>query len=231
VPWCTGMRSSPPRDIEELSLRARALEGRSLASLLPGGAHGFSARLAREKGALGQLIESVLGASAGSRACPDFHELGIELKTIPVDAQGKPRESTFVCYLSLADADRIEFDGSPVWKKLSHVLWVPIIGEGDERVIGSPLFWQPSVAQREVLRADFDDIVGLVATGRIEDLTARVGRWLQARPKAAHSRVRTRAYGPDDEPMEALPRGFYLRARFTQALLKDPQTLAHAGED
>jgi DNA mismatch repair protein MutH len=40
--------------------------------------------------------------------------------------------------------------------------------------------------------------------------------------------VRTRAYGPDDEPLEAMPRGFYLRARFTTALLADPLTMLGA---
>jgi DNA mismatch repair protein MutH len=48
---------------------------------------------------------------------------------------------------------------------------------------------------------------------------------MQARPKAAHGRVRTRAYGPEGEPIEALPRGLYLRARFTAAILRDPAAL------
>ena len=70
------------------------------------------------------------------------------------------------------------------------------------------------------MRADFEEIVGMVAIGKVEDLTAHVGTWLQARPKAAHSRVRTRAYGADGEPLSILPRGFYLRARFTRELLE-----------
>jgi DNA mismatch repair protein MutH len=66
----------------------------------------------------------------------------------------------------------------------------------------------------------------MIAIGKVEDLTARVGRWLQARPNAAHAGKRTRAYGEEGEPMLALPRGLYLRARFTGALLADPHTLA-----
>jgi DNA mismatch repair protein MutH len=63
--------------------------------------------------------------------------------------------------------------------------------------------------------------MGILGSGRVEGLTARTGRWLQARPKAAHGRTRTRAYGPEGEPIESLPRGFYLRARFTEAILRD----------
>jgi DNA mismatch repair protein MutH len=62
----------------------------------------------------------------------------------------------------------------------------------------------------------------------VERLTAHVGLWLQARPKAAHGRIRRRAFGPEGEPLLAMPRGFYLRARFTTALLADPGTLIGA---
>jgi DNA mismatch repair protein MutH len=157
---------------------------------------------------------------------PDFPALGVELKTIPTDARGVPRESTFVCAFSLADADRAEWATSWARRKLARVLWVPIATPPgspiEARRIGAPVLWRPTAAQEEVLAADFDAIMGLVGVGRVEDLDARTGRWLQARPKAAHGRVRTRAYGPEGEPIEALPRGFYLRARFTGAILQDP---------
>jgi DNA mismatch repair protein MutH len=130
-----------------------------------------------------------------------------------------------VASFSLADADDATWEHSPVRHKLTHVLWVPVLlGEADAR-FGAPLFWRPSQEQEQVLRADFDDIMGMVAIGNVEGLTARVGRWLQARPKAAHGAVRTLAYC-DEGPQLALPRGFYLRARVTEALLRDPLTLA-----
>lgn len=47
------------------------------------------------------LLELYLGAMAGSKPEQDFPELGIELKTIPVDAAGKPLETTFVCVAPL----------------------------------------------------------------------------------------------------------------------------------
>jgi DNA mismatch repair protein MutH len=213
---------APPRDLAELLARARALEGRSLDELaaelgfLLGGA-GLHA-----KGRAGELVERALGASAGSAAEPDFPHLGVELKTVPVDGGGRPRESTFVCAFALADADRAEWRSSWARRKLACVLWVPIVMGPEGRRIGSPALWQPTPAQEAVLAADFDDIMGKVGAGRIEDLDARTGRWLQARPKAAHGRVRTVAFDPEGEPIAALPRGLYLRARFTGALLRDP---------
>jgi DNA mismatch repair protein MutH len=183
----------------------------------------------RRKGKVGTLLELLLGASAGSAGEPDFPLLGVELKTIPVDMEGRACESTFVCSLGpLAETDSATWHSSRVRRKLAHVLWVPIVRDPAGERIGEPLFWRPSAAQEAVLRSDFDDIVGLCAIGQVEQLTARVGLWLQARPKAAHGGVRARAYGPDDEPLEAMPRGFYLRARFTTALLADPLTMLGA---
>jgi DNA mismatch repair protein MutH len=215
-------RPAPPADREGLLARARALAGRTLGEIagapLSGGV--------REKGKIGGALERALGATAGSADLPDFPALGVELKTIPVDGALRPRESTFVCTLSLAGADREEWATSRVRRKLACVLWIPILTEpgvrAEDRRVLLPLLWQPTPAQEAILAADFADIVGLVGAGRVEQLDARRGRWLQARPKAAHSRVRTRAYAPEGEPIEALPRGFYLRASFTAAILRDP---------
>jgi len=217
-----------PRDLDELRARAAWLAGRSLAELHAALAPRAEAPMRQRKGKTGQLIERALGASAGSLDAPDFVELGVELKTIPIDARGLPRESTFVCTLPLAEVDHAEWRTSRVRRKLAHVLFVPIIGERAGELhshVGTPVFWQPSAEQESILRGDFDDLLEVIALGRIEALTARLGRWLQVRPKAAHGRVRTRAYGPDDEPIETIPRGFYLRARFTGALLQDPTSV------
>ncbi|MDB4986734.1 MAG: hypothetical protein JWN04_1912 [Myxococcaceae bacterium] len=226
--------AEPPRCLHELALRAAALSGRCLAELERELASESVGPMLRRKGKTGQLIERALGASAGSLSMPDFRELGVELKTIPVDADGKPLESTFVCTLSLSEVDVAEWQTSRVREKLAHVLFVPIVQDqrvrGGRPTLGQPLFWQPTPEQESVLRGDFDDLVGMIALGQIEALTARLGHWLQVRPKAAHGRVRTRAYAADYEPVETIPRGFYLRSRVTHALLQDARSLAHAPE-
>jgi DNA mismatch repair protein MutH len=218
--------SSAPRDLTELAARALLLEGSSLGALEAR----FGQVRPTQKGRAGLLIERALGAHAGVRSEPDFPALGIELKTIPVDLRGRPLESTFVCALRLRDAERLDWAASAVRAKLAHVLWAPIVrapGAAEARV-GRAFFWRPTPAQERVLRADFEELVGMVALGKVEALSARVGRWLQLRPKAAHGGVRVRAHGSDGEPLWAMPRGFYLRARFTAALLRDPETLSGA---
>jgi DNA mismatch repair protein MutH len=179
----------------------------------------------RTKGKVGEAIERALGAAGGRGATLDFPDLGIELKTVPVEPSGKPRESTFVCAVQLADADRAEWATSWVRRKLARVLWVPIVHEGGQKTIGQAQLWSPTEEQESVMRSDFDEIFGAIGIGGIEGVTARLGRWLQLRPKAADSSARALSIGPDDSLVTTVPRGFYLRARFTGAILKDPGAL------
>jgi DNA mismatch repair protein MutH len=220
--------AAPPLDVAHLLARARALEGLTLGELAQQLGQAAPVRGTHQKGGAGALLEQALGASAGSQAGPDFPALGVELKTLPIDASGRPRESTFVCRVPLRAIEELDFHDSPVFRKLCHVLWIPLLLGEHAVIVGRALSWQPTPAQLSVLRGDYDDLVGMIALGKIESIDARLGRWLQLRPKAAHGAVRTRALNEDGDTLWTMPRGFYLRARFTCALLRDPQTLVGA---
>lgn len=223
--------ASPPRSEDELLTRARALAGRTLASVsaelgAPAGFVGVFEGV-HTKGKAGQLVERALGATGGSAATWDFPELRVELKTIPVDANGSPRESTYVCTVSLADAERAEWETSWARAKLSRVLWMPVVRglEEHEAHLGEPLLWSPSAEQERILAGDFEEILGRIGASGIESVTAHVGRWLQLRPKAANGRVRTVVRGAEGDLVATVPRGFYLRTKFTGGILRDPAGL------
>lgn len=174
------------------------------------------------------MVEQLLGATGGSGArAVDFPELELELKTIPVDATLRPRESTFVATVDLAED--VDWEDSWVAKKLARVLFLPVVGGSTvvlgERIIGHAVLWIPSVAQRSQLKADYDDIMGLVGIGRVEDVSAHLGRYMQLRPKARDGAARTLVPGREGERISTVPRGFYLRALFTRALLANPDAL------
>jgi DNA mismatch repair protein MutH len=213
-----------PASREDLLLRARRLAGRSLGDVADHLAVDVAADTVRTKGKFGALLERVLGAT-GTGATRDFPAIEVELKTVPIGARG-PIESTYVCHLPLADAERAAWSSSWARAKLSCVLWIPIWAEDADwrrRKIGRPLLWAPTPEQDAILAHDFDEIVGAIGAGHVEALTARTGRWLQLRPKAAHGRVRTTTRGPDGEVVSTVPKGLYLRARFTAAILRDPE--------
>ena len=176
------------------------------------------------KGWPGQLIESALGASAASLPEPDFQLIGVELKTIPVDGRGRPRESTYVCSVPLEAGTSPSWEDSNVRRKLFRVLWIPLLCDDSlavgERRIGSPLLWSPDPDAESALRADWEEFTELVCLGRIDEISAHFGTCLQIRPKAANARSRRWAVGATGAPVRTLPRGFYLRTSFTSEILE-----------
>lgn len=216
-------RDAPNSEVELLE-RAKAIAGLTLAELAGAAGLGVPGDLRRAKGFVGQLVERALGANAGSRAGPDFEALGVELKTLPLDARGRPVESTFVCTIPLGHVGDIEWEDSPVRAKLRRVLFVPVEGERERPVaarrIGEPFLWSPSADEEADLRFDWDELSGRIGRGDVESITGHLGRYLQVRPKAADSRARRIARDVDGAAFSALPRGFYLRATFTERVVR-----------
>lgn len=218
-----------PESEAELLSRARALAGSTILELASRFSLAAPNDLRRHKGFVGALIERALGATAGSRAAPDFEALGIELKTLPVDSQGRALESTFVCTIPLIEIGEVEWLSSRVRRKLSRVLWVPIEGERripvPERRIGEPLLWTLTEAAESALRFDWEELAGIIGRGDVETITGHIGRCLQIRPKARNSQSRRRGIDTEGARFAALPRGFYLRATFTSQILRDNYAL------
>lgn len=213
----------PPASTIELLRRAEDLAGTTLGELAAELGWPVPESSLRGKGWAGQLLEAALGASAGSKPLPDFEALGVELKTIPLRDDGRPRESTFVCNAELLSDDLQSFANSRVWHKLSRVLWVPTLGgkgaPPGSRTIAMPTLWEPTEAEREALRADWEELMELITLGSVEHVSAEHGDCLQLRPKGANRDARTHAIDASGRRVKVLPLGFYLRAGFTGGVL------------
>lgn len=216
--------SAAPQSTAELLDTCQQIAGLTLGQLASSLQLKVPDNLQRDKGWVGQLMELALGASAGSQALPDFPQLGIELKTLPISQLGKPLESTYVCVAPLTGVTGQLWQDSWVCRKLSHVLWLPILAERQiplrDRVIGQGFLWQPSPEQQSLLQQDWEELMELISLGGIADIRGAHGKVLQLRPKGADSKALTKAVGADGEPIQTLPRGFYLKSSFTQAILK-----------
>ena len=205
--------------------RCRELAGKSLGQVAAGLKIAVPASRARAKGWAGQLIERYLGATAASQPEPDFVSLGIELKTIPVNRRGRARESTFVCMAPMRGSSGLRWSDSTVRRKLKRVLWVPV--EADPDILpansrtGNAFLWSPSPEQARILEQDWQELVEMLCLGDIDKVSAKHGEYLQVRPKAANAASLARTTLAEGETALTLPRGFYLRTRFTNMLLKE----------
>ena len=215
----------PPETEQDLISRFQNIEGLSFAQL--------SLRLGitipdnpnHRKGWIGQAIELALGADAGNKSLPDFQSLGIELKTLPMSASGKPAESTFVTSIPLLTIHKQSWRTSQCYAKLKRLLWIPIEGDTTipypHRRIGRGFIWSPSEQEESVLSEDWNYLTLQISTGQLESLNAIAGTYLQVRPKAADGKSLCFGYDAEGNKIQTLPRGFYLRSSFTQLLLND----------
>lgn len=215
---------SPPTSEAALLDRSLKLSGISFSELAARYHQTLPTSLKQAKGLVGQLLECALGASAGNLPEPDFPNLGIELKTIPIDANSQPRESTYVCTAPINLSAEIEsWEQSRVRKKLARVLWVPVEADPHiplaERRIGTAQLWSPDPHTEAILRQDWEELTHMLHLGQTDNLSAKIGTYLQIRPKAAHSRVLNRGINELGEEILINPKGFYLRTVLTQKIL------------
>ncbi|ADJ27227.1 DNA mismatch repair endonuclease MutH [Nitrosococcus watsonii] len=212
----------PPADERELLARAQALAGLSFAQIAAHLGRQVPRDLRRAKGWVGELLELALGATSGSQAAPDFPALGVEMKTLPLWADGRPKESTYVCTVPLTDFDAC-WETSWIRRKLNRVLWLPVEAQTgvplSVRRVGMALLWSPNSEEEAMLRADWEELMDMVCLGQLEMITAHYGVCLQIRPKAANGDALCEGIGEDGARVRTLPRGFYLRSTFTAALL------------
>ena len=214
-----------PQNLEQLLSQAQSIAGLTFGELADELHIPIPPDLKRNKGWVGTLLERALGATAGSKAEQDFSHLGVELKTLPINAEGYPLETTFVSLAPLVQNSGVKWENSHVRHKLSCVLWMPIEGSRHiplgERHIGAPILWKPTAEQERQLKQDWEELMDLIVLGKLDQITARIGEVMQLRPKGANSRSITKGIGRNGEVIETLPLGFYLRKAFTAGILND----------
>ena len=218
-------RIHPPSSEAELLQRCQLFAGLQLKQIAQMLSFTLPENLKRDKGYVGQLAEHILGANAGNLAQPDFVALDIELKTIPINSQGKVMESTYISMVPLSHEKQCSWRESVVYAKLKRVLWLPIESERtmplSKRRFGQAILWQPAEPILNALQADYDYILEKIVVGELQSLSASEGKYLQVRPKAANRQALTETVNADGEVVKTLPRGFYLRPAFTQAIIDD----------
>ena len=218
-------RPLPPTSEAELQQRLDSIAGLTVAELAEQLGITVPADLRSHKGWLGDLAERALGCDAASLSEPDFTKLGIELKTLPVNNKGQVQESTYICTVPLKPSQQGPWLESCVYKKLRHVLWLPVQASAEiplaERHIGSGLLWRAPEKEITALAQDWEELMNIIALGKFESLSAQHGDVLQIRPKAANASILVTAIGPEGQTIQTLPRGFYLRPHFTNRLLTE----------
>lgn len=216
-------------DVASLMAHARALVGVELGDLadqmgLPVPAPTAGAE--HTKGWAGQIIERELGVETAGVAGPDFAQLGIELKTVPVDGKLRPRESTAVCQIDPIVISGESWETSTARKKLARVLFValevpPLARSVGERRVSAVRLWSPSPDEETLLRSDFELFVrDYFRRGRVGAINGHLGAVMQVRPKGKNAADQRAGYDETGAAIRVGKCGFYLRPNFVAAILR-----------
>ena len=216
-------RITAPINEEVLLARCAEVEGLTFAALAARLGIDIPFMPSQRKGWLGSALEVVLGTTAGTAPKPDFHHLGIELKTLPMGAQGRPQESTFVTSINLRTIHEETWETSQCYSKLKRVLWIPV--EGDKKIafehrrIGRGFLWSADATAIKILENDWHELSFMLGRGKLADVDASMGTYLQVRPKAANAQALCYGFDETGKKILTLPRGFYLRPSFTAKMM------------
>lgn len=218
------LQIAPPQDRLELCKRLNMLVGYSIEELALLANLRLPYQSTAGKGFTGQLIEIFLGAQASNLPLPDFINLNIELKTIPVGTDLMPQESTFLCVADLNREGFVSFERSALYKKIETILFVVVLApKGSDiakrRILGY-FFFTPSGKTLELMREDYNELMGLVNEGRAQEINASMGNIIHMRPKAANAQELTAVRDQEGNMIQTRPRGYYLRRSFTKELME-----------
>lgn len=209
----------------ELLQRCALIEGLSFQQLADFLGKNIPQEQNNRKGWVGMAIELALGTTASNKSTPDFIELGIELKTLPLNHNKKPAESTFITSIPLLWVHTQQWTTSQCYAKLKRILWIPIENDKSipfaERRIGSGFLWSPSQSDEAILARDWQELTLMIGSGRLENLDATLGEYLQVRPKAANAKSLCYGFNAEGNKILTLPRGFYLRSSYTNTILQN----------
>lgn len=218
-------RAKTPETFEELINSLNSIVGKSVSELARSAGIPLPISTTHGKGFTGELLEILLGASAENRPIPDFPKLGLELKTLPVDSNLVPLESTFLCHAPLTGIRHLTFENSTLYSKIKRVLFVVVTAQRDmdfeDRIIAGYFFFTPDKFQYSQIKRDYNELYEMIKTGNVEKISARIGQIIQLRPKCANGRALTDCIGPDGEFIKTRPRGFYMRRNFTKSLIEE----------
>lgn len=183
----------------------------------------------KNKGWIGQLLETYFGIDKQNYAGPDFKSLQVELKTIPL-LHTRPMESTYITTLPLHKHFTVNWEQSVVYKKVKRILWIPLISTEKntppaEKIIGRAVLWEPSFQELNQLKQDWEEFLDKILLGELDLITAHMGTYLQIRPKANNALATCWTINTEGEKIKTLPRGFYLRPILTRKIF----TTQHKG--
>lgn len=182
----------------------------------------ISNNVKKTNGFLGQLMEVYLGASAKNLPIPDFPNLNIELKILPLNKYMFPKHPIKICYTSFyPSVNNIVWDSSLVKLKLNKVLWIPFESDNSihisKRRICHPFLFNLKKYEK-IIKQDYENIKELLILGKKEYISSDLGEYLNIKPISSNKKL-TNTIDHNGELVKTNFIGFYLNIKFLKRIM------------
>lgn len=200
------------------------------------------------KGGLGNLLEErYFGYLANSESQADFADAGIELKTtcydIKADGSIRAGERLVLGMISYDETIEADFENSHMWEKSKNILLIyygrdKTVDKYDQKISYVALFTPPA-ADLAVIREDYKTIQDYVTSGRADELSESLTRYLGACTKgstaakslrdqtvyAPGKRAKSRAWCYKVSYMNCVLNDYLVGNKGGESIIKDPSVL------
>ena len=169
------------KTIQELENKAQLLRGKFISELT-------SNIDSKDKGAIGKIIEEYgFGLKNNSEAKPDFPEIGVELKVVPLKKNSNGlsvKERTKVCLINYHQIINSEWENSHAKTKLNQVLFVFYLYNKENQLYSQIkdyyFFKLHHQLDEPIIKSDWYKTKQLVAQGRAHELSESQNKILAA---------------------------------------------------
>lgn len=212
-------------DVDSLLAHAHTLEGFTAQELAVAVGDSKFNRSPEPEGktGVGALVELYLGKKSDSLRRPDFENLGVELKTLPMKSTGKTqawkiKEPTTITMIDYFMVDKEPWDQAYVRHKIDRILWVPYEHNyADKRLsrFRKAFLWSPPPTDYPVFEQDYSRVQKCIRDGRAHELSESISAVLAARRKGVKDSMKPQPHSP--EPAKS--RAWAFKPAYTRPLL------------
>ncbi|QJC34685.1 hypothetical protein GJT95_02050 [Enterobacteriaceae endosymbiont of Donacia crassipes] len=208
-----------------LFLRAKLITGYYIIDIIKWLNYPINYNSIKDKGIIGKLIEYYLtGEKQNNKLNQDIPYLGIEIKTITVNLKNKILNDCFICSFPLLIKKSLSFYKNQLYKKISKILWIPIITKNIntpmlKKKIGNPFFWEPSIKDKIKLNNDWNNLIKLLIMGQLKNINYYNGYMLIVKNKSNKKQL-TKTIDQNGKFLYISPKAFYFKKKYLSSLLK-----------
>lgn len=179
-----------------------------------------------KKGASGLIIENLLGIENNNRDEPDLPQIGCEIKILPLqknrDGSIKAKEPTQIQMINYCEVAKETWETAKIRTKINLTFWVVYLAKEnsknkpqDDYVIVDYFLDHPSDSQKEVFKADWEEIQSYIVRGDADKLSCSMGIYLEPKTKGANNQDKTEAPDGKGGITRARRRAFYYKKNYT----------------